>query len=83
MQLIRENDLIKGTIMATTILEVEHLSNVPFANSPYPMWIYDLDTLAFLKVNRAAVRTYGFSEKEFLRMTVLDIRPPGRRATVP
>lgn len=39
------------------------------------MWIYALDTHVFLKVNEAAVRTYGFSEEEFLRMTVLDIRP--------
>jgi len=48
---------------------------MPFEGSPYPMWIYDLKTLAFLKVNQAAIRVYGFSEKEFLSMTVLDIRP--------
>lgn len=48
---------------------------IPFEGSPYPMWIYDLKTLAFLKVNQAAVRVYGFSEEEFVRMTVLDIRP--------
>jgi len=44
-------------------------------NSPDPMWIYDVNTLAFLKVNECAIRAYGFSEKEFLEMTVLDIRP--------
>src|SRR5690348_11050789 len=48
---------------------------IPFANSPYPMWIYDVGTLAFLKVNESAIRAYGFSKKEFLFMTVLDIRP--------
>jgi PAS domain S-box-containing protein len=39
------------------------------------MWIYDLATLAFLAVNDAAIQTYGYSADEFLRMTVLDIRP--------
>lgn len=48
---------------------------IPFAKSSYPMWIYDVRTLAFLKVNESAIRVYGFSEKEFLSMTVLDIRP--------
>ncbi|MPN48934.1 hypothetical protein SDC9_196547 [bioreactor metagenome] len=40
------------------------------------MWIYDLETLAFLEVNEAAILTYGYSRKEFLSMSILDIRPP-------
>ena len=48
---------------------------IPFAASPYPMWIYDRETLAFLDVNDAATQEYGFSREEFLRMTLLDIRP--------
>jgi len=47
-----------------------------FAASPQPMWLYDSDTLAFLEVNEAAVRHYGFSRQEFLAMTIKDIRPP-------
>lgn len=46
-----------------------------FSTSPDPMWIYDLTTLAFLDVNDAAVKSYGYSRREFLKMTVLDIRP--------
>jgi PAS domain S-box-containing protein len=46
-----------------------------FANNPQPMWIYDLETLAFLEVNDAAVNHYGYSEAEFLSMTIKDIRP--------
>ncbi|RJG21793.1 PAS domain S-box protein [Massilia cavernae] len=41
-----------------------------------PMWIYDLDTLAFLAVNTAAVMHYGYSEAEFLARTIVDLRPP-------
>jgi two-component system cell cycle sensor histidine kinase/response regulator CckA len=48
---------------------------IPFANNVYPMWIYDRETLAFMDVNDAAVKAYGFSREEFLRMTLLDIRP--------
>lgn len=45
-------------------------------NSPLPMWIYDLDTLHFLAVNGAAVHRYGYSQAEFLTMTINDLRPP-------
>ena len=47
-----------------------------FEGNPHPMWIYDQTTLAFLEVNRAAVRHYGYSRSEFLAMTIRDIRPP-------
>jgi PAS domain S-box-containing protein len=39
------------------------------------MWIYDTKTLQFLAINDAAIYAYGYSEDEFLKMTVLDIRP--------
>jgi two-component system, cell cycle sensor histidine kinase and response regulator CckA len=40
------------------------------------MWIFDRETLAFLEVNDAAVRQYGYSRAEFLAVTILCIRPP-------
>lgn len=46
-----------------------------FAGHPLPMWIYDLETLAFLEVNEAAVLKYGYSRAEFLGMHITDIRP--------
>lgn len=45
-----------------------------FARIPQPMWIYDRETLQFLAVNEAAIRHYGYSEAEFLQMTIGDIR---------
>ncbi|MCC6804171.1 MAG: PAS domain S-box protein, partial [Anaerolineae bacterium] len=47
-----------------------------FANNPLPMWVNDRDTLAFLDVNEAACQHYGYSRDEFLRMRIIDIRPP-------
>lgn len=46
-----------------------------FENSPQPMWVFDRETLAFLAVNDAALRHYGYSREEFLAMTIRDIRP--------
>jgi len=46
-----------------------------FHNNPQPNWIYDVETLAFLEVNEAAIQHYGYSEEEFLSMTLKDIRP--------
>jgi len=46
-----------------------------FHNNPQPMWIYDIDTLVFLEVNEAAIKHYGYSQAEFLSMTLKDIRP--------
>jgi diguanylate cyclase (GGDEF)-like protein/PAS domain S-box-containing protein len=40
------------------------------------MWVYDLETLRFLVVNAAAVAQYGYTEAEFLQLTIRDIRPP-------
>jgi two-component system cell cycle sensor histidine kinase/response regulator CckA len=50
-----------------------------FQQHPSPMWVADPDTMRFLAVNDALVRTYGFSEDEFLGMTVDEIRPSERR----
>jgi PAS domain S-box-containing protein len=47
-----------------------------FEGHPQPMWLYDVDTLAFLNVNDAAIAEYGYSRDEFLAMTIKDIRPP-------
>lgn len=46
-----------------------------FIANPLPMWLYDADTLAFIEVNEAAVASYGYSRDEFLRMSLMDIRP--------
>ncbi|MCG3212578.1 MAG: Sensor histidine kinase RcsC [Anaerolineae bacterium] len=46
-----------------------------FDNNPHPMWVYNLETLAFLAVNNAAIAKYGYSRAEFLAMTLKDIRP--------
>ena len=46
-----------------------------FDNNPQPMYFFDVDTLAFLEVNKAAIEHYGYSKEEFLNMNIKDIRP--------
>jgi two-component system sensor histidine kinase/response regulator len=46
-----------------------------YNSNPFPIWVFDLETLAFLSVNDAAVAHYGFSRDEFMAMTLKDIRP--------
>ncbi|MDB5060968.1 MAG: hypothetical protein JWP67_811, partial [Mucilaginibacter sp.] len=45
-----------------------------FHLSPLPMWVFDIDDLKFLRVNAAAINHYGYTEQEFLSMTIKDIR---------
>jgi len=46
-----------------------------FEGSPYPLWVFDLETHRFLAVNEAAVQQYGYSREEFLGLSIHDIRP--------
>lgn len=55
--------------------ESEKKYRLMFESNPYPMWVYDIETLAFLEVNDSAVSQYGYLKEEFLDMTLKDIRP--------
>jgi PAS domain S-box-containing protein len=74
----REQTLLCQQLTSKTerLSEVETRHQLMFSTNPWPMWIYDSETLRFLEVNDAAVQAYGFSREEFLAMTLLDIRPP-------
>jgi len=67
------------TLEHTPAQEVCGAAGIPylalFESNPRPMWAYNLQSLAFLAVNAAAVQHYGYSRDEFLRMTIKDIRP--------
>ena len=50
--------------------------DILFMQCPLPMWIFDSENFRFLEVNQAAITQYGYTREEFLRMTILNIRPP-------
>ena len=55
----------------------ESMFRLLFSHTPLPMWVFDTESLLFLQVNEATTKQYGFSDEEFRRMTVRDIRPDG------
>jgi len=57
------------------IRKSESMFRLLFSHTPLPTWVFDTETGKFLQVNEAAVKQYGYTEEEFQRMTVLDIRP--------
>ncbi len=50
-----------------------------FEANPLPMWVRDIGTQRYLGVNEAAVRLYGYTREEFLRMKISDLIPPEDR----
>jgi PAS domain S-box-containing protein len=45
-----------------------------FESNPHPVWVYDLESLAILDVNNAAMRSYGYTREQFLTLTIKDLR---------
>jgi PAS domain S-box-containing protein len=62
--------------IASLLRDVKEIYDNFYKSNPHPMWIYDLETLAFLDVNDTAIQHYGYTREEFLSMTIKDIRPP-------
>jgi two-component system cell cycle sensor histidine kinase/response regulator CckA len=73
----RERDRAEEQLRAS-----EERYRVPFDQTPHPSWLYDVETLRFIEVNRMACDHYGYTRDEFLRMTVPDIQPAERAEAV-
>jgi PAS domain S-box-containing protein len=71
-----KNELADRLSKEQIVLVSERNYRLLFESHPQPMWLYDVDTLSFLKVNDSAIERYGYSREEFLAMTITDIRPP-------
>lgn len=80
---IRMVGAIRNITEAKKLEEIERLSDLRykllFENSPFPKWIFEEKTQKIVEVNTAAINQYGYSRKEFLQMSILDLRPHKER----
>jgi diguanylate cyclase (GGDEF)-like protein/PAS domain S-box-containing protein len=71
---MKRNEDFRGVVFV--ISQDDASFSALFHAHPVPMWVYDLETLGFVAVNAAAIAHYGYTEEEFLGMSIRDIRPP-------
>lgn len=70
-----EKTRIKEAMLVKKLDASERYYRNIFEANPVPMYIFELKTGNFLKVNEAAVKKYGYSQEEFLSMNITKIRP--------
>jgi PAS domain S-box-containing protein len=58
------------------LLHSEQKYRLLFNNNPLPMWMATIPGLDIIDVNESAVRIYGYTRKEFLKMNTRDLRNP-------
>ena len=79
-QLARANEALQQELARRQHAEIllqdsESQYRFLFTENPQPMWVFDLQQCRFLAVNKAALRQYGFSPDEFMRLTPQDLLP--------
>lgn len=60
--------------IASALIDSEERYSSLFHLSPQPMWLIDPENYQYVQSNKAASDKYGYTEEEFLAMTVFDIR---------
>lgn len=68
-------DITDTKLAHEALAESEKMHRSLFEQNPMPIFVLDLDTLNFLTVNESAIKEYGYSKEEFLKMSSVDLRP--------
>ncbi len=68
-------DVTDQTRAEEALRQSEERYRMLFDGNPYPMWVYDEQSLKILAVNEPAMTAYGYTREEFLGMTLRDIAP--------
>ncbi len=68
-------DKTNEQIREIALKEAEQKANFHFENNPYPMIIWEFETLKILNVNENTLEKYGYTKEEFLALDITQIRP--------
>ena len=68
-------DITENKNAQALLLASEERYRYLFNNNPASIIIWDIDDLSIIEVNETAIDIYGYSKKEFLELSVLDLRP--------
>lgn len=69
------SDITASKEFTEKIQESEQNYKLIFKENPMPIWVFNLEDFYFLAVNDAALKHYGYTRTEFLKMKVTEIRP--------
>ncbi|HUP13900.1 MAG TPA: PAS domain S-box protein, partial [Niastella sp.] len=69
-------DITERKTAEEKVKESEYLYKNLFYKSPLPICVCNSETLHFAEVNEAAAQLYGYTRKEFMKMTAFDIMSP-------
>ncbi len=69
-------DITERKKAAEKIQQSEQKYKLLFYNNPLPMWMTTIPGLDIIDVNEAAIKQYGYSREEFLKLNAKDLRPP-------
>ncbi|MFX8680928.1 PAS domain S-box protein, partial [Acinetobacter baumannii] len=64
------------------ISESEKKYRYLFDHAPILIFIWDIETLTILEINELVKKSYGYSEEEWQKLTLPDIRPKEDRAHI-
>jgi len=67
---------------AESLDESKETYKLLFYSNPFPIIIYDVESIAILDVNQMACKLYGYTAKEFTDLTIKDIRATEKAALV-
>jgi len=74
VSVLLQRDRRRAAARAEELHERATRSEILFASSPDPMWVWDVESLRVVEVNDAATRVFGWSRDELLRMTLPELQ---------
>lgn len=79
-RILSSGGVLSSVIDITELKRREQSFELLFSDNPVPIVIVDSSTGAFIDVNQAAVRQYGYAREEFVQRSITDILPAEEQA---